>query len=504
MRGAVKSTLLCIAVLLELSACSNASQRPAQQSVAQQATPPPLRWAPCPEVPNAQCAGLPVPLDPANAGGATLTLRIAKLPAIDQSRKKGMLLFIPGGPGVGIDAMFGAELREAQHIDELRREYDVVTFDPRGIGQSDPIRCAPDAVPSPQFRPPGPLWAPNPPTASGFKAIADANAKFFKSCSDLTGDLMRHLSATDTANDIEWIRSALTPTQSLVAYAGSYGTQYAQAYLELFGNRIRSIVLDGVVDHSIDLPTFSGRNVESASDAFDRFSDWCDGNASCALHGQDVGDVYESLYVKVPEIRVVVSQLLAAGPDPHVGWPAIAKMLAQVNRGDTSALKSLEGSSSLASTSQDPAVRAGKNGLFAGVICSDYGPQNDYDALVKAGALPGNIAPRFIWKYWDAWPIAHATLGVLDCAGWPWPASNPPHKLSVGSRPGVMVANPTHDPATPLANALSVWLQIPQAHLLIADVDGHQSWILSRCAFETEWRFLDDPSSAESTTLCPR
>jgi hypothetical protein len=67
-----------------------------------------------------------------------------------------------------------------------------------------------------------------------------------------------------------------------------------------------------------------------------------------------------------------------------------------------------------------------------------------------------------------------------------------------------MVMNPAYDPATPLASALAVWLQIPQARLLIADVDGHQAWILSHCAFEAAWRFLDDPASTQRTTICAK
>ena len=66
-----------------------------------------------------------------------------------------------------------------------------------------------------------------------------------------------------------------------------------------------------------------------------------------------------------------------------------------------------------------------------------------------------------------------------------------------------MVANPTHDSQTPLINALAVWLQIPDARLLIADVDGHQSLANSHCAYEAIARFLDDPRSAATTTLCP-
>ena len=75
--------------------------------------------------------------------------------------------------------------------------------------------------------------------------------------------------------------------------------------------------------------------------------------------------------------------------------------------------------------------------------------------------------------------------------------------MQIESHPNVIVANTTHDSQTPLINALSVWPQIPDARLLIADADGHQSLIYSRCAFEAQQRFLDDPTSVSTTTLCP-
>jgi len=466
-------------------------------TAAQQPTTPELHWSACPDVPDTECAGLDVPIDPARQDGTTLALRLARVPASDPSHKKGMLLFIPGGPGIGISGTIGGDTRAAQHIDDFRREYDVVTFDPRGIGQSSPILCAPNAVPSPS----APVE--RPPSPAEFKAIADANAALFRSCFAATGELMAHLSAMDTAADIECIRQALTPNDGLVAYAGSYGTQYAQAYLERYGKHVKALVLDAVVDHSVEMPTFVARNVVAASDAFDRFTRWCERDSGCTLHGQNLGAIFDAVVAKVPVTRTLVSQLLATGADPRVGWPAIAKMLAEVNGGQTAALDAMMGTASLASTAGDPRIRAGKNGLFAGVLCADYGPQRDYNALLTAGKAVALQAPRFAWKFWDATPLAHATAGVGDCVGWPSQASNPPHRLRVGPHPNVMVASPTHDPATPLINALSVWLQIPQARLLIADVDGHQSLILSACAFKAEARFLDDPTSVSTTTVCP-
>jgi pimeloyl-ACP methyl ester carboxylesterase len=497
-KGGHVLTLVCRIVTLPillgvLAAC--ASHQPAAQP---QSTPPVLSWSPCADVPDTQCATLAVPVDPARPDGATLNLRIARVPASDPSRKKGMLLFIPGGPGVGISGTFGGENRTGQHVEDFAREYDVVTFDPRGVGQSNPIRCASDAVPSPS--PP----ADRPPSADQFKAIGDANAAFFRSCTAESGDLMSHLSAMDTAADIERIREALTPNDGLVAYAGSYGTQFAQAYLERYGDKVNALVLDAVVDHSVDLPTFVGRNVLSTSDAFDQFAQWCKSDAACALHGQDVGAVFDGVVANEPVTRTLVPQLLAAGQDPNVGWPAIATMINEVNNGKSAALNAMAGTASLTSSSEDPDVSAGKNGLFAGVLCSDYGPQSNYDALLATGNALAAQAPRFVWKFWDSTPIAHATAGVGDCAGWPYPATNPPHRLQVGPHPNVMVASPAHDPATPLINALTLYLQIPQAHLLIANVDGHQSLILSACAYKAEDQFLSSPASVSSTIVCAK
>lgn len=136
------------------------------------------------------------------------------------------------------------------------------------------------------------------------------------------------------------------------------------------------------------------------------------------------------------------------------------------------------------------------------MFCGDFGPQRDYAALLDAAATVVRRAPRFAWKFWVATPLELGSGGVLMCAGWPNDASNPPHRLPLGrSYPNVMVANPTYDPVTPLINAVSVWLQLPEARLLIADFDGHQS-IRSRCAFEVQLGFLLDMASAQPVTIC--
>ncbi|MEO6836720.1 MAG: alpha/beta fold hydrolase, partial [Candidatus Tumulicola sp.] len=378
------------------------------------------------------------------------------MPAQDRANKKGVIVFLPGGPGAGIGAIFGGDNRKAQHIDELSRSWDLVVFDPRGIGESSPIRCSPQAVPSP---PPPSL---QPPGRKYYQNVARSNAAFFKTCFAESGELMRHLSSADTAADIEQIRRVLTPNEGLIAYAGSYGSAYGQAYLERYPTLVKAMVLDGVVDHSIDFPTFVARNVRSVDDEFDRMVRWCASSTSCALHGRSLAAVYDEVAHAHPDFIPVISQLLAAGSDPEFGWPALAKMLAAAKAGDTAGFEEMRKGTSLAGGA-DPHVAAGKSGLFSGVICADYGPQTDFGALVAAGRAIANEAPRFAWKFWDYTPNLRASVGVGDCVGWPIAAGYPPHPLRIGLNSNVMVANPTHDPATPLANALSVWLQIPQA-----------------------------------------
>ena len=456
---------------------------------------PVLTWAPCGGVPDTECTGLPVPIDYAAPDGGKITLRIARAPAVDAAKRRGMLLLLPGGPGVGIMEMMGGEMRAAQHVSEFQRQYDVVTFDPRGIGKSSPIRCDPAMVPSAE------MPMDRTPTQAEFEAVARANAAFIKSCADASGELLWHLSAKDTAQDVERIRQALSPADGIVSYAASYGSAYGAAYLEVYPENVKALILDGVVDHTIDFATFSARNVMSVQDAFERFAQWCAQEGECALHGKDLGAAFDAAIAREPTTRTLVPQMFAAGDHPELGWPALARMLAEIGRGESKTLKELTATAAL-STADDPWLRVGKDGLFRAVICADYGPQRDYVKLAATGEILAKAAPRFVWKFWDSMPIAHASAGTGACAGWPREAANPPHRLKVDSHRNIMVANPTHDPATPLANAASVWLQTPQARLLIADVDGHQSLPLSKCAYEAQARFLADPEAVASTTLC--
>jgi pimeloyl-ACP methyl ester carboxylesterase len=253
-----------------------------------------------------------------------MTLRLARAPAVDAAKRGRVLLLLPGGPGAGIMETIGGDMRSEQHVPEFQRQYDVVTFDPRGIGKSSPIRCDPAMAPTAE------MPMDRRPTKAEFEAVARANAAFIAGCAKASGALLWHLTAKDTAQDIERIRQALSPNDGIVAYGASYGSAYGAAYLEAYPETVKALILDGVVDHSVDFATFMARNVMSVQDAFERFAQWCAQEARCELHGKDLGAAFDTAIAREPKARTLVPQLLATGDHPELGWPALARMLAEV------------------------------------------------------------------------------------------------------------------------------------------------------------------------------
>jgi hypothetical protein len=367
---------------------------------------------------------------------------------------------------------------EPTHLTQWHEHHDIYLFDPRGIGESHPVRCT-ELDPFP----PGILTS-----SAELTAWSSRNRAFAESCEKGTGPLMRHLSSADTARDINAIRRSIGQDAGLVAYSGSYGTSYAVAYLEM-GAPSKALILDGVVDHSASLPQFAERVALAEEDGFDRFARWCTATAACALHGQDVAAVFDHLIASAPlaapgaprpatalEVRARIGAILAGGP--VFGWPKAAQLMAQAQNGDATSF----------------VVQPQGTGLFQGVMCDDYSVTGGFRELSKPVDRLSRIAPRFgPWKYWDV---------VAGCLGYPV-AVDPPHRIHTPQTTGILVGSNTHDPATPLVNALSVWRQLRGARLLEADADGHQALVMSSCAAGAYARFLDDPSDLPRIIHCP-
>ena len=241
------AALSCAA--LALAACTSASPPPAliprpapgPGRARRQRPPPRLDWQPC-TVSGAsmQCASLAVPLDYADPSGRKITLALSMVPATAPAAKRqGDLLVNPGGPG-GAGRYLAAAV--AFGLDQnVASEYNIIGFDPRGVGASVPaLHCDPSffAGVRPDYIPAN--------KAAEQTLIGRARA-YAADCERRFGWLLPYMTTQDVAWDMDSIRAALGQQQ--ISYLGySYGTYLGQVYATLFGNRVRRMVLDSTVD----------------------------------------------------------------------------------------------------------------------------------------------------------------------------------------------------------------------------------------------------------------
>ncbi|MDH6109487.1 pimeloyl-ACP methyl ester carboxylesterase [Kitasatospora sp. MAP12-15] len=186
---------------------------------------PRLSWQACAD--GFQCASAAVPLDYRDVRGRSVQLAVIRRPATDPAHRIGSLFFNPGGPGIpgteALPAVYG------MFPEQVRERFDIVSFDPRGIGQSTAPQCFPDDATEQRFF--AQLPAGYPVGADQQASWADTYARFGRQCaaSDGTG-LLAHLSTADVARDMDLLRQAVGDKQ--LSYLGtSYGS-YLGALLQ--------------------------------------------------------------------------------------------------------------------------------------------------------------------------------------------------------------------------------------------------------------------------------
>ncbi len=183
-----------------------------------------------------------------------------------------------------------------------------------------------------------------PETAAEFTKLRDANRKLGKNCRELTGPVFDHVDTTSTVRDMEAVRVALGEPK--ISYYGvSYGTQIGQQYAELFPKRLRAMVIDSNMDHSIRDPQhYLDTSNRAFEGAFRQFAAWCDRTPGCALHGKGTLTVWEALYARAekgeltdPEVGTPITaemlrDMVFGGMYDPAAWPGLAKQLASYSK----------------------------------------------------------------------------------------------------------------------------------------------------------------------------
>ncbi|MDX6325646.1 MAG: hypothetical protein QOK15_2000 [Nocardioidaceae bacterium] len=456
-----------------------ASPRPVT-AVSRGATP--LTWSACPypgSPASLQCATVKVPLDYAHPQGRQTTVTIDRLKASGGAHRVGSLVFNPGGPGGSGTAIVYFESLGANLFSRgVRRHFDIIGLDPRGVGLSNPVRCSP-AILNQRVS----LF---PRSAAAFHRLKAHNRALARSCLRRTGPLVKHVDTLSAARDIEAIRRALGDGK--LNYLGlSYGTLLGETYADLYPHRIRTMALDAALVHSLPVRTMLADEAGGYERSLDRFFRWCRGSSACALHGRNVRRLYRQLvrranrspipapschqpgcrpYVTGEDIRFDTQGLLLfKKPIPLVapqGWNELAIAIRQARRGDASKL-----SAPLASSPTDDAL----NGSAIANECLDWRtPVRHRSDLRRLRRVAQHVAP-ILRGASQSWTI------IAGCVGWPWPPVNPPHRTRVRGTPPVLVVNATHDPSTSYAWARRLSHEITSSVLLTRAGDGHTSYL---------------------------
>ncbi len=466
-----RAAVLCGAAAVAAATLSTAalSAAPAQAGVHRADAAPAARlaWKKCGTTahPTLQCASLKVPLDHSDPRGRKITLALSRVPHTAKTTQ-GPLLVNPGGPGgSGLTlAGFVASALPAK----VAAQYDVIGFDPRGVGRSDPaLDCAPghfDPVrPDPVPLTPGVERA----NLTRAKAFADA-------CGRKYADVLPHIGTVAAARDLDLIRRALGADR--ISYFGySYGTYLGAVYARLYPERVRRAVLDSVVD-----PTGVGYENNLVQDlAFDdrhrAFLAWVARHHGTYGLGADPERLETAWYAMRAELarkpadgRVGAAELedtfLPGGY--HDGyWPYLAEAFAAyVRDGDTEPLVEAYEDFGAADASTGNGYS-----VYSAVQCRDTGWPRDWERWREDNWAVHERAPFMTWN--NAWYNA-------PCAFWPTDAGRPVD-VANDRLPPVLLFQATGDAATPYRGGATVHRLLRGSSLVVEDGGGNHGVTLS-------------------------
>ncbi|MER6738167.1 alpha/beta hydrolase [Streptomyces puniciscabiei] len=384
-----------------------------------------------------RCATLKVPLDWSEPRGATIGLALIRARATGGNRI-GSLLFNFGGPGGS-----GLEMMPyyANTVAKLRERYDLVSWDPRGVGASEGVRCRGDR----QIQAAEDVDA-TPDTPREEKAFFQDAADFGKGCQKAAGTLLAHVSTTDTARDMDLMRQVLGDPR--MHYFGiSYGTELGGVYAHLFPKRVGRLILDAVVDPTADTVGQAANQARGFQRALDDYlkstgQDPAQGTRKIAalLKRIDARPLPTSSGRKLTDSLAVTGIVLPLYSES--GWPRLTAALDSAEKGDGSPLLALADGYN----ERDSSGHYGTTSHSQRVIsCLDERERPTLAQTRKRLAEFERISPVFgDFLGWD-------TAGW--CHDWPVPGQyTTPDVSAPGAAPILLVGN-TGDPATPYEGA---------------------------------------------------
>ncbi|WP_432506396.1 alpha/beta hydrolase [Kineococcus arenarius] len=427
-----------------------------------------LEWADCGG--GFECTRLTVPVDYADPHGATVSLAVVRLrTGATGDDRLGSVVLNPGGPGAS-----GVEYaRAAQDVltEDVRAHFDVVGFDPRGVGGSDPLQCLDDDEVD-EF-----LAAdPTPDDDAEVRRLQELSAQLGRGCV-ASGELAGHVDTRTAAKDLDVLRAVLGD-EKLTYLGKSYGTYLGALYAEQFPQRVGRFVLDGAIDPSLSSEEVNAGQAAGFELALRSYVQDCLAGDDCPLSG--------GTDAAVGQVRALLARLdaepLRAGGGRELTqglayyalayplyapslWPRLTEALTDAFRGDGAAMLAL--ADAYASRRADGGYANNSSTVIHAVNCLDRADEQTVQEVRES--VPEFEAASPTFGAFLAW-------GGLTCAEWPVPAVGPAEPVDAAGAAPILVVGTTRDPATPYAWAQGLAEQLDSGRLLTYDGDGHTAY----------------------------
>lgn len=507
-----------VATLVAATACTGDGPGRQEQS------PPPVAagevsWQPCPELvdeligdiaPDSlidelteqvsyECGTVPVSQDWDDPDAPeTFDVALVRARGADQQDRIGSLLVNPGGPGAsGVETAvflsFGAQLGGLP--DDVISRFDIVGFDPRGVGRSSPVECFTDAELDEVYG-----AEPDPVAQADFDELVARTRQQAETCAAKYGRALPLFSTRQAAHDMDAVRAAVGDDK--LTYLGySYGSLLGAVYAQLYPERIRALVLDGAVDPEQDSTASTEEQARGFELAMDNFAGWCEQTPDeCPLR---------------PDARTAIEAALADarqspapgddGRDATAGWiftavvsalysqdfwQPLAAALDQLAGGDPAGVFDLA----------DAYAQRGADGTYTNL----YDANLAINCADDAGGVTAEEVRQLQGDWRDAYPMFGAPLAtsLLNCALW----SVPPDPYPVGpaeGAPPILVVGTLGDPATPYESTGRLASMLGTGVVLTWEGEGHTAYPETRCISDAVDAYLIDLTVPDQGTTCP-
>ena len=455
-----------------------------------------LVWTSCGT--GMQCTTATAPMNWDDPAQASIELALVRQPAT--GTKKGSLLVNPGGPG-GSGYDFILDSVDYATDERLQRNFDIVGFDPRGVGRSSPVTCYDDPEAFDEW-----MYEIVPGEIGSDQWIADVeadSAQFGADCLKFTGPELQYVDTVSAARDLDLLRAILGDTK--LNYLGySYGTFLGATYAELYPQNTGRLVLDGAIDPAtseFEVTITQAKGFDSALRAY--LTD-CVTRKGCPFTDVDaamvrIADMFtaldESPLQGADGRQFGVDAMFAATILPlysQENWPYLDQLFDEILKGKTDTGFLL--ADAYNERNPDGTYDSNSTEAIIAINCMDYRGDDDVATMRAEAVKLAAAAPVF-----GPW----MSFGGTGCAGWPFPASGVRGPIEAKGSADILVVGTSNDPATPYVWAKALAAELENGHLVSYDGEGHTAYNKSNsCVDDTVDAYFIDGTVPASDPDC--